>query len=58
MFNQKQIKELLSNENVVSCSSTSITYSKEFKVLAISQYLGEGLSPNEIFVEAGFNINM
>ena len=58
MFNQEQIKELLSNENVVRCSSTSITYSEEFKVLAISQYLEEGSSPNIIFVEAGFNVNI
>ncbi|OIO19444.1 MAG: hypothetical protein AUJ23_02065 [Candidatus Magasanikbacteria bacterium CG1_02_32_51] len=58
MFKQEQIKELLSNENVVRCSATNITYKEKFKVWAISKYLEEGYSPNEIFAEAGFNVSI
>jgi len=58
MFNQEQIEELLNNKNVVRCSSTTITYKESFKVWALKKYFEEGSSPSEIFVEAGFNINI
>jgi hypothetical protein len=48
----------LANENVAKCSPKSITYTKEFKVLAVKKYFEEGLSPNMIFKEAGFDINI
>lgn len=51
---EKQIKELSSNVNVVRCSAKSITYAKEFKLLAIKQY-NDGWSAVMIFKEAGFN---
>lgn len=58
MFTQEEINELLKNEYVSKCSSKSITYSKEFKELAVKRYLLEGYSPSEIFREAGFNLNV
>jgi hypothetical protein len=32
MFTQEQVRELVSNKNVVKCSPKSITYNKEFKI--------------------------
>jgi hypothetical protein len=58
MFNQEQINDLLKNKNVSKCSSKSITYSKDFKLLAIKKYYEEGYSPNMIFREAGFDIGV
>ena len=58
MFTQEQINSLLSNKNVVQCSSKSISYDPKFKVLAVKQYYEEGLSPKQIFVNAGFNVSI
>jgi len=58
MLTQEQINELLKNKNVCKCSSKSITYSKEFKLGAVKKYFEEGLSPNEIFRDEGFNLNI
>ena len=57
IFSEEQIKELLQNPNVERCSDKSITYQKNFKVLAIKKY-HEGLSPNAIFREAEFNLDI
>ena len=54
-FTEEQIKELRSNKNVVKCSDKAITYSKDFKLLAVKQY-EDGKTPFEIFRDAGFNI--
>ena len=54
-FDEMQIKELLSNPNISRCSDKSITYSKEFKVLAVKKYYEEGYSPVMIFDEAGID---
>lgn len=56
-LNEEEITNLLKNKNVSSCSSKSITYSKEFKVLAVKQYK-EGMPSREIFERAGFDLNM
>lgn len=58
MFTQEQINELLKNENVIKCSSESITYSKEFKLKAIKKYYEDGYSPNMIFREAGLDLSI
>ncbi len=58
MFTQEQINELLKNKNVCKCSSTSISYSKIFKVTAIKKYYEDGCSPNMIFREAGFDLEV
>jgi hypothetical protein len=57
IFNEKQIKELLKNPNVEKCSDKSISYNNDFKVLAVRKYYA-GLSPNEIFRQANFDIKM
>ena len=58
MFTKEQIKQLLENKNVCKCSSKSITFHGEFKVKAVESYFKEGLSPNMIFKEAGFDLNV
>jgi len=55
IFTPAQINELSRNINVSKCSEKSITYSKEFKVLAIRKYYEDGYSPGMIFKEAGFD---
>jgi hypothetical protein len=56
-LNEEEITNLLKNKNVSSCSSKSITYSKEFKVLAVKQYK-EGMSSRKIFEAAGFDLRL
>ncbi len=58
MFTNEQGKELLKNKNVSKCSLKSITYAPNFKVKAVKLYYDKGLSPKQIFAEAGFNIAM
>ena len=58
IFSEDQIKELLANPNVFRCSDKFITYTKEFKILAVKKYYKEGYSSRMIFKEAGFNIAM
>lgn len=57
IFTKEQIKTLLQNNNVTRCSEKSISYHRDFRVLAIRKYQ-EGLPPSEIFRQAGFDINM
>lgn len=56
-FTREQINELLENPNVETCSEKSISYSKEFKIKAVNKYQ-EGLPANQIFKEAGFNLDV
>jgi len=53
-FTKIQIEELLKNENVVCCKKT-IVYNKDFKAKAVKLY-GQGLGPQEIFQQAGFDL--
>lgn len=55
-FNSEQIAEMLKNKYVLKCSK-AITYSPEFKDLAIKRY-AEGVTANQIFREAGFNMEL
>ena len=57
IFTEEQIEMLLQNPNVAGCSEKSISYHREFKILAVKKY-HEGLSPREIFRQAKFEINM
>lgn len=56
-FTNEEVLELRKNPNVVKCSQKAITYSKDFKLVAVKQYLEENLSCNEIFRLAGFDRN-
>lgn len=51
-LNQEQITELLKNDCIVKCSPKSISYSNNFKLLAIQQY-AEGMTARQIFNEVG-----
>jgi transposase-like protein len=53
-FTKVQIEELLKNKNVVRCKKT-IVYNKDFKIKAVKLYK-QGLSPQEIFQQAGFDL--
>ena len=57
IFTKEEIKTLLRNENVARCSEKSISYDKDFKILAVKKYW-EGLPYSEIFRQAGFDINI
>ena len=58
MYTKEQINEISKNENVSKCSPASITYKGKFKVRAVRQYFNDGWSPNMIFREAGFDLDM
>lgn len=55
-FTDVEVLELRKNPNVVKCSQKAITYSKDFKIRAVKQYIEENLSCPEIFRLAGFNL--
>lgn len=57
ILNKEQIETLLQNPNVAGCSEKSISYHKDFKILAVRKYQ-EGLSSSEIFKQARFDIGM
>lgn len=58
IFTKQQIEELLKNENVAKCSDKTIGFSKAFKIKAVKLYHEQGLSPMEIFKQAGFDLNI
>jgi transposase-like protein len=57
-FTEEQINEMLMNKNVAKCSDKAISYNKDFKIEAVKLYQNEGMSANQIFKEAGFNLDM
>jgi len=57
IFSDEQVKTLLKNQHVESCSEKSIGYSKSFKIAAVKEWQS-GVSPKEIFIQAGFDVNM
>ena len=57
-FTEAQIAELSQNKNISRCSAKSITYSKDFKLLAVKKYYEGGYSPGMIFEEAGLDIQL
>ena len=58
IYTADEIRLISANPNVTKCSSKAISYSKEFKVKAIKAYYEEGQSPNRIFLDAGFDLNV
>ena len=56
-FTKAQINQLKNNEYVESVSSKGITYSLEFKYLAVEDYLA-GMSAKEVFSKYGFDDNI
>lgn len=57
-FTLEELEALRANKNVLKCSEKAITYSKEFKLTAVMQYNEQGLSPREIFSQAGFDLKI
>ena len=57
IFSKEEISALLKNPNVEKCSKKTILYSHEFKVSSLEKYR-QGLTPFEIFRQAGFDIDM
>ncbi len=55
IFTSEQIQALSQNPNVRRCSEKSVTYCRDFKIMALKQYHEEGISPREIFTRAGFD---
>ena len=56
-YTEKQVRDLSDNIYVARCSAKSITYSQEFKQLAIKQY-EIGLVAVEIFRDANFDLEL
>ena len=57
IFTREQIEMLLQNPNVAGCSEKSISYQKDFKILAVKKHQG-GLPGSEIFRQAEFNVDV
>ena len=57
IFNDKQIKVLAKNPNILRVSDKAITYSEEFKNKFIVEN-SKGILPRKIFEENGFDIEI
>jgi transposase len=57
IFNEHQRQVLESNPNVSSVSDRAIQYTSEFKIQAVKENLA-GKGPSEIFIEAGFDLEV
>lgn len=57
-FTRDQRLILSANHNVLRCGSNTFTYTNDFKVTAVNLYYDQGLSPQEIFKQAGFDLEM
>ena len=55
IFTEEEIRSISANENVARASQRSITYTEEFRKRAHALHK-EGMTPQEIFRQAGFNI--
>ncbi len=58
IYTEEQRKILLKNKNVAELGKGVISYAKEFKIKAVKQYQEEYMSPQEIFIKAGFDLDM
>ncbi len=58
IYTTKQRKELLKNKNISRCGKKGITYTKDFKIKVVKQYQEEYLNPQEIFIQAGFDLTV
>lgn len=56
-YTVQEKEELLKSEAIEKVTNSSATYSKEFKVYAVGEYM-TGKSPLQIFIEAGINVNI
>ena len=56
-FTEEQMRKLEQNPNVHHVSESTITYTSAFKLEALKAYK-QGQTPSEIFVRAGFDLNV
>jgi transposase len=57
LFTEENMRRLETNPNVQHVSETNITYTPEFKLAAVKAY-EEGETPVEIFIKAGFDLDL
>jgi transposase len=57
LFTEENMRRLETNSNVQHVSETNITYTPEFKLAAVKAY-EEGETPAEIFIKAGFDLDL
>lgn len=57
-YTKEQVDGLVANKNVLKFSGTFIAYTAAFKERAVNQYLNEGMSPKQIFKQAGFDLSV
>ena len=53
-YNNEQVAKLLENKFIAKCSLKSISFTKEFKLFAVNQYINGKTAP-KIFNEAGID---
>ena len=58
VFTREKIEQILKNPYVVKCSEKAITYRNDFKVKAMKQHKEQHMSYREIFIKAGFDLNI
>lgn len=57
LFTEESMSRIAANPNVQHVSETNITYTAEFKLAAVKAY-EEGLTPAEIYLKAGFDLDL
>lgn len=56
-YTVQEKEELLKSDAIEKVANSSATYSKEFKVFAVGEYM-TGKTPMQIFIEAGINVDV
>lgn len=56
-YTVQEKEELLKSDAIEKIANSSATYSKDFKVFAVGEYM-TGKTPLQIFIEAGINVNI
>lgn len=58
ILTREQVETVMKNPNVSTCSPKSITYSKEFKIKAVTLCRDEGYTCKKIFEHLGFDLDV
>ncbi len=58
IYTEEQRKILLRNKNVVKLGIGVIEYTKEFKIKAVKLYQEKYMTPRDIFIQAGFDLEI
>ena len=56
-YTVQEKEELLKSKAIEKVANSSATYSKEFKLFAVGEYM-TGKTPMQIFIEAGIDVNI